>query len=83
MDTYGYRDVKVNVWVPCDPMLVSAGGCLDPSRAGLVAEIQLHIQEMYDVKHEIGSWFFVSGNSMWCCFLMPLRIAFWDTLLNI
>jgi hypothetical protein len=55
VDTYGYRDVKVNVWVPCNPMLVSAGGCLDPSRAGLVAEIQLHIQEMYDVKHEIGS----------------------------
>ena len=54
VSTYGYRDVKVNIWIPCDPDLVKLGPCLQPSRAGIVAEIQLHLQEMYDVKHDIG-----------------------------
>ena len=48
--TYGYRDIKVNVWIPGS----------DNDHVGHIGEIQFHLKDFYDLKqskgHKLYSW---------------------------
>lgn len=55
--TNGYRDIKLNVWIPVrdnDPHNDRLDGKTAPGGAGIIGEIQLHLAAFYDLKQHVG-----------------------------